>query len=97
MKDSERLLDKALTLAQGRPDPIPAELPFGMETAILAQWRNARAAKFTGMIPIFRWAAMIAIVLAMLSGAWNRDVFVQIADRFNPETSIVNSTFSDLD
>lgn len=96
MKDSEQLLNKAFALARRRRDLVPPELPFGMETAVLAELRNLRGKPEIGMLPVFRWAAILACVIALLSGTWKRDLLMQFSNRFDPETSVVNSAFAQL-
>jgi hypothetical protein len=93
MKGTEQLLNRAFALARRARDPIPSELPFGMETAILAEWRSSRALSKTdvGMLRIFRWAAILACVVAVAGGAWKREDIAQMSQRLDPETRIVNS------
>jgi len=68
-------------------------LPFGMETAVLAHWRSSRASSKSdiGMLGVFRWAAILACVVAVAGGAWKREDIAQISQRLDPETRIVNS------
>ena len=97
MKDSEQWLNKAFALARRRRDIIPSELPFGMETAVLTEWRSSRAKIDVGMLPVFRWAAILACVFALVSGAWKRDLLMQFSNRFDPETAVLKSAFAQLD
>jgi hypothetical protein len=96
MKDSEELLNKTFRLARRGREPLPSELPFGLETSVLAEWRSARAKPYRGMLPIFRWAAIVAIVCALVSGLWRRDLISRITDRYDAERAIIDSTFSVL-
>jgi hypothetical protein len=93
MKGTEQLLDRAFALARRARDPVPSELPFGMETAVLAQWRSSRAsAKIDiGMVRVFRWAAILACVVAVAGGAWKSEDIAQLWQRVDPETRIVDS------
>jgi len=93
MKGTEQLLDQAFALARRARDPVPSELPFGMETAILAQWRSSRASSTidVGMVRLFRWAAILACVVAVAGGAWKHEDIAEISQRLDPETRIVNS------
>jgi hypothetical protein len=93
MKRTEQLLDHAFTLARRARDPVPSELPFGMETAILAEWRDTCASSKTdvGTLRVFRWAAILACVVAIAGGAWKSDEIAQISQRLDPETRIINS------
>ena len=93
MKGTEQLLDHAFSLARRARAPVPSELPFGMETAILAQWRDTRVSSKTdvGTLRVFRWAAILACVVAVAGGAWKSDEIAQISQRLDPETRIINS------
>jgi len=92
MKGIEHLLDHAFALARRARDPVPAEPPFGMETAVLAQWRSSRGSKLDiGMLAVFRWAAILACVIAVAGGAWKYEEIAQISQRLDPETRIVDS------
>ena len=93
MKRTEQLLDQAFALARRAPAPVPSELPFGMETAVLAQWRSSRTSSKvdTGMLRVFRWAAVLTCVVALASGAWEFEEIAQISQRLHPEDRIVDS------
>ena len=93
MKGTEQLLDHAFALARRAHDPVPSELPFGMETSILAQWRSSRGSSKIdiGILRVFRWAAILACVVAVAGGAWKREEIAQISRRSDPETRIVDS------
>jgi hypothetical protein len=93
MKGTEQLLDHAFSLARRARDPGPSELPFGMETAVLAEWRSSRASSNIdiGLLRVFRWAAILACVVAVAGGAWKLEDIAQIAQRLNPESRIVDS------
>jgi hypothetical protein len=93
MKGPEQLLDHAFALARRARDPVPSEPPFGTETAVLAQWRSwRRSSKIDiGMVRVFRWAAILACVVAVAGGVWKSDDIAQISQRSDPETKIVDS------
>ena len=93
MKAIEQLLDHAFALARRARDPVPSEPPFGMETAVLAQWRSWRGSSKIdiGMLPVFRWAAILACVVALVGGLWKHEDIAQISQRLDPETRIVDS------
>jgi hypothetical protein len=93
MKNVEQLLRQTFVLARRDPAPLPSELPFGMETAVLAEWRSSRSKIDINSSPVFRWAAIVTCAVALLGGAWKRDELAQISRRFDPETRIVDSAF----
>jgi hypothetical protein len=93
MKETEQLLDQAFALARRARDPVPSEVPFGMETAVLAHWRNLLASSKidAGMLRVFRWGAILACAVAVAGGAWKLEEIAQISQRLDPETRIVDS------
>ena len=93
MKGTEQLLDHAFALARRAGDPVPSKLPFGMETAVLAQWRSSRGSSKIdiGMLAVFRWAAILACLVALAAAAWKCEEIAQISQRLDPETRIVDS------
>jgi hypothetical protein len=95
MKQSEQLLSRVFMLARHHREPAPSEPSFGVETAVLTQWRISRtpSKESGGILPVFRWAAIVACLFALLSGMWKRGEIAQLSHRFDPETSVVNSAF----
>ena len=93
MKGIEQLLDHAFALARRSGDQVPSELPLGLETAVLAQWRSSRESSKVdiGMLAVFRWAAILACVVAVAGAAWKCEEIAQISQRLDPETRIVDS------
>lgn len=91
MKEPEQLLDHAFALARCAGNPVPSELPFGMETAVLAQWRSSRAAWKIDILRVFRRAAILACIVAVAGGVWKREDIAQISRRLDPETRIVDA------
>ena len=100
MKDAHRILNKTFLLARcGGTEVQQRELPFGLQTAVLAHWRNSRlhVANGSRMLPALRWAAIIAVFLAIASGAWKWDILMSIAACSEPEVTLINSAFASLD
>ncbi len=87
------MLNEAFVLARRAHVPVPLELPFGMETAVLAQWKSSRASSKIdiGMLRVFRWAALMACVVAVAGAAWKSEDIAQISRRLDPEARIVDS------
>ena len=44
-----------------------------------------------GTLRVFRWAAILACVVAVVGGAWKSDEIAQLSQRLDPETRIINS------
>jgi hypothetical protein len=93
MNRTEQLLNHAFALARRASDRVPSELPFGMETAVLAHWRSSRPSSKIdlGMLRIFRWIAILACAVAVAGGAWKHEDITHILQHFDPETRIVDS------
>jgi hypothetical protein len=93
MREPEQLLDQVFSLARRARDPIPSELPFGMDTAVLAEWRSFLASSTSdiGMLRVFRWAAIMACVIAVAGATLKREDIEIISQHLDPETRIVNS------
>ena len=98
MKQSEQLLSRVFMLARHHLEPAPSEPQFGVENAVLTQWRVSRAPskESGGILPVFRWAAIVACLFALLSGMWKRGEIAQLSHRFDPETRVVNSAFVEI-
>jgi hypothetical protein len=93
MNRADHLLNRAFSLARRSRELSPRELPFGLETAVLAEWRASRShpSVLANAVPTLRWVALVACTLALLCSAWKRDEVAQIFHRADPETSIADS------
>jgi hypothetical protein len=64
----QQLLDAA---SKARRD-VPETPPFSVEARVLAQWRSVRVEDdFTLLVRQFRRAFVFALLIMVLSGAWN--------------------------
>ncbi|MBA3960607.1 MAG: hypothetical protein H0X40_01730 [Chthoniobacterales bacterium] len=93
MKSTEEFLSRVFTLARRVRPPLPGELPYGLETAVLAHWRAA-AGERSGQGSIvrgLRWAALFACLLAFLAGLLGNDQVSAFRNRFDPESSVADS------
>ncbi|MEO7723452.1 MAG: hypothetical protein ABIU29_02000 [Chthoniobacterales bacterium] len=91
--NTNRLLDRIFTLARRAPDPDVIELPFGLETAVLAHWRDAgrHRASNGGLLRGLRWAALLACIIALVAGALEADELIVFKYRFDPEVRVADS------
>ncbi len=92
--DANRLLQSLFALARRTPPPNERlEIPFGLETAVLAHWREARAQRpnNTGLLTGLRWAALFACAIALLAGALEGDELSAFNHRNDPETRVADS------
>jgi hypothetical protein len=72
MKDHE--IDRLLRSAAQARDEIPAEMPFGFDTRVVAFWRDL-AAKPNGIASLLRHVALLsAIVIAISTLAAVREI-----------------------
>ena len=94
--NTNELLSRIFSLARRVPAPPPDEMPFGLETAVLAHWREASAqrAGSAGLLRGMRWAALTACVVALLALTLNKDELAAFQNRFDPETRVADSAIS---
>ena len=96
LMNTNELLSRIFSLARRVPAPPPNEMPFGLETAVLAHWReaSARRAGNAGLLRGMRWAALTACVVALLAVTLNKDELAAFQNRFDPETRVADSAIS---
>ena len=95
MKDS--LLTLLFAIARREPArPSPGEVPFGLETVVLAHWRAAGAQRSENgsFLRGLRWAALIACAAALLAGALENDQLAAFNNRFDPEMRVPDSAIA---
>ena len=88
-----QLLDRIFSLSRHAPDaPLPA-MPYGLETVVLAHWREAiaRRSMNLGLLRGLRWAALTACAVAFLAGVLKSDELTAFANRYDPETRLADS------
>ena len=88
-----QFIDRLFTLARRAPALEDSAAPFGLETAVLAHWREARALRFgdANVLRGLRWAALLACAVALLAVALERDELAAFKNRNDPETSLADS------
>jgi hypothetical protein len=91
MRNSDIFLDRIFALARRAPLPNDSELPFGLETAVVAQWRAAGRSAHGNLLGGLRWAALFACAIALLAGALERDQLTAFRNRFDPEARVADS------
>lgn len=64
MKDHE--IDRLLRSAAQASDQVPAEMPFGFDTRVVALWR-ALAAKPNGVAALLRRVALLSVAVIAIS------------------------------
>ena len=91
--NTERLLDRIIRLARRVPAcPTPGP-PYGLETAVLAHWREAFGHRSTnaGLLRGLRWAALAACAVALLTAAFKSDELAAFNQRFDPVARVADS------
>jgi hypothetical protein len=92
MKIPEHFLDRIFTLARRDEAPDESEIPFGLETAVVARWRARSERRANGnVLSGLRWAALLAVAIALLAGAVENDQFAAFRNRFDPEARVADS------
>ncbi len=88
-----QFIDRLFTLARRAPAPEDSAAPFGLETVVLAYWREARAHRLAdpNVLRGLRWAALLACAVAFLAVALERDELAAFNSRDDPETNLAAS------
>ena len=91
--NTDRLLDLIFRLARRAPVSAIAEMSFGLETAVLAHWREAVGHRWanTGLLRGLRWAALAASAVALLTAALKSDELAAFNQRFDPVARVADS------
>ena len=92
--DTNQLLARLFLLSRRAPAPAPNEMPYGLETVVLAHWREASSARRVGspgLLRGLRWAALAACAVAALAATLEREEFAAFQNRFDPETRVAES------
>ena len=72
MRNTKDSLNRLLKAAASAPQEWPADAPYGLEQRILAGWRSLAAHDETsGLLPVFRWAFLCALLAILLSFVFN--------------------------
>ena len=92
MKNPDSFLDRLFTLSQRAPAAHDPEIPFGLETAVVAHWRaGAQASAHGNLLRGLRWAALLSCAIALLAGALENDQLTAFRSRFDPEARVADS------
>jgi hypothetical protein len=91
MKD--RQIDRLFRSAAEARDDIPAPMPFGFDTRVVALWR-ASAKKANGLTPLLRRVALLSaavIVVSTIAAVWEARQNREIGESFTNEYAIADS------
>ena len=92
MKNLDPFIDRIFTLARRAAAPETTDVPFGLETAVVAHWRGRAVRSAQGnLLGGLRWAALLACAIALLAGALENDQLSAFRNRFDPEARVADS------
>ena len=95
MKDQK--IDRLLRSAGQAGQEVPAQMPFGFDTRVVALWRAA-AKKANGLMPLLRGVALLSAAIIIISTiAAVREVGEsrEIGESFTNEYAIADSAIQD--
>lgn len=87
----DQFLHRIYALARRAPVGEIGEIPFGMETAVLAHWRAATERTSRGLLRGLRWATLIACIIATLVGALQNEEVSAFRNSFDPTARVAES------
>ena len=92
MKYPDPFIDRIFTLARRASAAETTDIPFGLETAVVAHWRGRAVRSAQGnLLGGLRWAALLACAIALLAGALENDQLTAFRNRFDPEARVADS------
>jgi hypothetical protein len=88
-----QLLHRIFSLSRHAPEAPLSAMPYGLETVVLAHWREAiaRRSMNLGLLRGLRWAALTACAVALLAGVLKSDELAAFSNRYDPETRLADS------
>lgn len=89
-----QFLTRIYALARRAPAPPAAEIPLGMETAVLAHWRAGAERSTAALLPGLRWAALVACAIALLVGVVQNDELNAFRSSFDPTARVADSALA---
>lgn len=96
--NTAHFLQRIFALARRTPDRSEIDLPFGLETAVLAQWKAAVQHRVAngGLLRVLRWGALVACAVAVIV-AVESDELIAFKNRFDPEARVADSAVASYD
>jgi hypothetical protein len=91
--NTDRLLDRIFGFARRASASALTEVPYGLETMVLAHWREAAGHRSAnaGLLRGLRWAALAACAVALCTAALKSDELAAFNQRFDPVTRVADS------
>lgn len=94
--NSNELLQRLFDLARHAPEAGTSEVPYGLETAVLAHWREAivERSEGGGLLCSFRWAALTACGIAVLAAFLGSAELTAFSQRNDAESRLADSAIA---
>ena len=96
MKNPDYFLTRLFSLARRAPAAEVSPVAFGLETAVLAHWREAAGHRRENgtLLRGLRWAALLACAAASMAAVVENDELIAFRDRFDPATRLADSAIA---
>jgi hypothetical protein len=97
MKSVEPKIDRLLRSAAQAQEDVPAAMPFGFDTRIVALWRSSMK-KSNGLTPLLRHIALLSavvIVVSTIAAAREAGQNRKLGESFANEYAIADSAIQD--
>lgn len=94
--NSNELLQRLFNLARRAPETRPPEMSYGLETAVLAHWREtiAERSESVGLLRSFRWAALTACGIAIVAVFLGSEELAAFSQRNDAESRLADSAIA---
>jgi hypothetical protein len=94
--NSDELLQRLFNLARRAPEARASEVPYGLETAVLAHWREAIVERSdgVGLLRSLRWAALTACGIAILAAFLSNEELTAFSQRNDAESRLADSAIA---
>lgn len=94
--DTEQFLNRIIRLARCAPAPPTPAPAYGLETAVLANWREAAAYRSANgtLLRGLGWATVAAFAVALLTAALKSDELAAFNHRSDPVIQVADSAIA---
>lgn len=91
--NADQLLERIFSLSRRAPAAKAPGMAFGLETTVLAHWREAveNRSGNAGLVRGLRWAALTACAVALLAGVSESDQLDAFNSRYDPGARLADS------
>jgi hypothetical protein len=94
--NTEQFLNRIIRLARRTPARSTPSPAYGLETAVLAHWREATAHRTANgtLLRGLRWATLAAFAVALFTAALKSDELAAFNHRTDPVTRVADSAIA---